>query len=141
MRRREFITPLAGAAAWPLVTYAQTEQMRRIAVLMHTPPDDPDGQARFAAFLQGLQEAGWAVGRNVRVDTRWAAGDVDRFRSYASELLRLSPDVILASSSLSVFAFQQAGSTLPIVFTAVIDPGDQGSVCIIVPAGRQLTRF
>ena len=68
MRRREFIATLAGAAAWPLVTYAQPEQMRRIAVLMHTPADDPDGQARVAAFLQGLQEAGWAVGANVDAD-------------------------------------------------------------------------
>jgi len=141
MRRREFIATLAGAAAWPLVTYAQAEQMRRIAVLMHTPADDPDGQARVAAFLQGLQEAGWAVGRNVRVDTRWAAGDVDRFRSYASELLKLSPDVILASSSLSVFAFQQAGSTLPIVFTAVIDPVAQGLVDNIARPGGNITGF
>ena len=121
MRRREFIVTLGGAAAWPLVTHAQPEQMRRIAVLMHMAVDDPDGQIRCAAFLQGLQEAGWAVGRNVRVDTRWAAGDADRFRSYAGELMKLSPDVVLASSSQSVAAFQKATSTLPIVFTAVVN--------------------
>ena len=126
-----------------MITHAQPpEQMRRIAVLMHTPADDPDGQApRALHSLQGLQEAGWAVGRNVRVDTRWAAGDVDRFRSYASDLSKLSPDVILASSSLSVFAFQQAGSVLPIVFTAVIDPVAQGLVDSIARPGGNITGF
>ena len=141
MRRREFIVTLGGAAAWPLVTHAQPEQMRRIAVLMHTAADDPDGQTRFAAFLQGLQEAGWAVGRNVRVDTRWAAGDADRFRGYAGELMKLSPDVVLASSSQSVAAFQKATSTLPIVFTAVVDPVAQGFVDSIARPGGNITGF
>ena len=107
MKRREFITLLGGAAALPLVANAQqSDRMRRIGVLMHTAADDPEGQTRFAAFLQGLQETGWAVGRNVRVDTRWATADADSFRILAAELLALAPDVVLASTSESVAAFQ-----------------------------------
>src|SRR6266516_6969763 len=103
MRRREFITLLGGAAvAWPLAVRAQQpERMRRIGVL-HTPAaDDPVGQARNAAFLQGLQQFGWTDGRNVRIDTRWSAGDADGHRRYAAELVALAPDVILASGTAS----------------------------------------
>ena len=97
LRRREFITLLGGAAAWPLAARAQQpERMRRIGVLMAVAADDPEGQARIAAFLQGLQQLGWTVGRNVRIDTRWAAGDADDIRRYAAELVALAPDVILA---------------------------------------------
>src|SRR3974390_385287 len=113
MRRREFIPLMGGGAAatWPLAARAQQpERMRRIGVLMYTAADDKQGQTRFAAFLQGLQEAGWAVGRNVHVDTRWAAGDADRFRNYAAELVGLAPDVVLASSSQGTAAFQKAAS-------------------------------
>lgn len=93
MRRRHFLSLLGSAVTWPLASGAQQpERMRRVGVLMHTAADDPDGQTRLAAFLQGLQEAGWAVGRNVRVDTRWAAADADRFRSYTAELIGLAPD-------------------------------------------------
>ena len=108
---------------------------------MHTAADDPEGQNRFAAFLQGLQEAGWAVGRNIRVDTRWAAADTDRFRSHAAELLGLAPDVVLASSSQSVAAFQKATSVLPIVFTGVVDPVAQGFVDNIARPGGNITGF
>jgi putative ABC transport system substrate-binding protein len=95
MKRRRFLTLLGSAVTWPLVSSAQQpERMRRVGVLMHTSADDPDGQTRLAVFLQGLQEAGWAVGRNVRVDIRWAAADVDHFRSYAAELTALGPDVV-----------------------------------------------
>ena len=99
MKRREFITLLGGAAAaWPLAARAQQpERMRRIGVLMSTAADDPEGQARLAAFVQGLQELGWSDGRNVRIDTRWGGGDADRIRRYAAELVALAPDVILAS--------------------------------------------
>src|SRR5262249_39288674 len=99
--RREFITLLGGAvAAWPLAADAQQPQkMRRIGVLINTAADDPEGQSRVAAFLQGLQELGWTDGRNVRIDTRWVAGDAARGRSYAAELVALAPDVILASAS------------------------------------------
>src|SRR5215510_7069250 len=116
MRRREFITILGGAAAWPLTARAQqSERMRRIGVLMHTAADDADGQTRLAAFLQGLQQTGWAVG-SVHIDTRWAFANSDRFRSHAVDLLALGPDVVLASTSQSVAAFQKATSAVPIVF-------------------------
>src|SRR5262245_3530394 len=102
MRRRTFIAMLAGAAAWPLAARAeQTERVRRIGVLMHLASDDPEGQARIAAFLQGLQEWGWAVGRNVRIEDRWAVGDAERIRGYAEELVALRPDVILAAGGRS----------------------------------------
>jgi ABC-type uncharacterized transport system substrate-binding protein len=141
MRRREFIAALGGATAWPLVTRAQPERMRRIGVLMHTAADDPDGQTRLAAFLQGLQEAGWAVGRNVHVDTRWAAADADRFRNYAAELIGLAPDVVLASSSPSVAAFQKATSTIPIVLAGTADPVAQGFVESMARPGGNITGF
>src|SRR6266480_7584688 len=98
MRRRAFITLLGGAAAaWPLAARAQQgERMRRIGVLMHTGADEPESQARLAAFMQGLQELGWAVGRNMRIDYRWSAGDVARLRKDATELVALGPEVILA---------------------------------------------
>jgi DNA-binding LacI/PurR family transcriptional regulator len=103
MRRREFISVLGGAVAvWPLATRAQQpERVRRIGVLMHTAAEDADGQTRLAAFLQGLQETGWAVGRNVHIDTRWASANADRFRSHAVDLLALAPDVVFASTSRS----------------------------------------
>src|SRR5262245_66581757 len=116
--RRKFLATLGGAAAaWPLAVRAQQGQrMRRIGVLMHLAADDPEGQRRVAAFLQGLQEAGWAVGRNVDIDVRWAAGEADRYRRYAMEIVALTPDVILTSAPPSIRAMQQATSTVPIVF-------------------------
>ena len=115
MRRREFITLLGGAAAaWPLAARAQQrERMRRIGVLMHLAADDREGQSRIAAFLQGLQEAGWAVGRNVEIEVRWAAGQPDRFHKYAEEIAALTPNVIVASATPSIRAMQQATSTIP----------------------------
>src|SRR5262249_61573743 len=106
-KRRDFITLLGGAAAWPMAARAQQpERMRQIGVLITRSADDPDGQARLAAFQQGLQELGWNDGRNVRIETRWGADDVDRERRYAAELVALAPDVILASGTLSVAALQ-----------------------------------
>jgi len=106
MKRREFITLIGGAAAmWPLAAWAQqSERLRRVGVLMHLAADDPEGQSRAAAFLQGLQEAGWAVGRNVNIDVRWAAGEADRYRRYAMEIVALTPDVILTSAPPSIRA-------------------------------------
>src|SRR6516164_813500 len=106
MRRRDFIKAIVGsAAAWPLAARAQQrEKMRRIGVLMHFAADDPEGQSRVAAFLQGLQEAGWAVGRNVNIDVRRAAGEADRYRRYAMEIVALTPDVILTSAPPSIRA-------------------------------------
>jgi putative tryptophan/tyrosine transport system substrate-binding protein len=91
MKRRAFIMLLGGAAAWPLAARAQqTGRMRRIGVLMPLPADDPVVQARVAAFAQGLQQSGWTIGRNVQIDTRWAAADADRIRSHAAELVALA---------------------------------------------------
>jgi putative ABC transport system substrate-binding protein len=115
--------------------------MRRIGVLQSLAADDPEGQVRLVAFAQGLQELGWAVGRNVGIDTRWAAGDADRFRSYAAELVTLAPDAILATSSPSVVALQQATRTVPIVFTTVIDPVGSGFVESLARPGGNATGF
>src|SRR6516164_10872025 len=103
MRRRDFITGIVVFTAMPLAARAQRpEQMRRIGVLMNRAVDDPDGQARLAAFKQNLQQLGWTDGGNVRIDTRWGEDDVERERRYAAELVALAPDVILASGTLSV---------------------------------------
>src|SRR5262245_15312689 len=124
MRRRAFITLLGGAAAWPLAARAQqAEKMRRIGVLMSMVESDPRGLQLITAFAQGLAELGWIVGRNVRIEYRWGAGDLDRFRRYAAELVALSPDVVLASAGSIVGAFQQASRTVPIVFVTTIEIG------------------
>jgi len=124
MKRREFITLLGGAAAaWPVASRAQQgERMRRIGVLMGTSADEPESQIRLAAFLQGLQEAGWAVGRNARIEYRWAAGDRARLRPYAEELVALGSDVVLAGVGATYQALQRASRTVPIVFAQAIDP-------------------
>jgi putative ABC transport system substrate-binding protein len=142
MRRREFISLLGGAAAWPLGASAQqSEKMRRIGVLMNLAADDAEGQARLAAFLQGLQEAGWAVGRNVRIDLRWGAGDADRFRKQAAELVALAPDVVLASSLPVVGPLLQVTRTVPIVFVQVVDPVGAGLVASLARPGGNATGF
>jgi len=122
-QRRQFITLLGGAAvAWPLSARAQQgERMRRIGVLMSLASEDPEGQARLAGFVQGLQEAGWNDGRNLRIDMRWGAGDADRHRRYAAELVGLRPEVILASGGAVVGPLLQATRTVPIVFTQTPD--------------------
>jgi putative tryptophan/tyrosine transport system substrate-binding protein len=124
MRRRQFITLLGGAATtWPLAARAQQpERMRRIGVLMSAVESDPRGLEYITAFAQGLAELGWTVGRNVRIEYRWGAGDLDRFRRYAAELVALSPDVVVATAGSIVGAFQQASRTVPIVFVTTIDP-------------------
>ena len=128
MRRRAFISLLGGAAAWPMAARAQqAERVRRVGVLMPMGADSPVGQARLAAFLQGLQQFGWAVGRNLRIDLRWAAGEADRYPQYAAELVALAPDVILTVGS-GVPALKQATRTVPIVFTIVPDPVGLGFV-------------
>jgi len=128
MKRREFITLLGGAAAaWPLAARAQQSgRMRRIGVLMNLASDDAEGQARLAAFHQGLQQLGWTVGGNVQIDYRWGAADADRIRKFAAELVASAPDVILSSGSPSVAALQQATRTVPIVFVTVADPVSSG---------------
>ena len=142
MKRREFITLLGGAAAWPLAARAQqAERMRRIGVLMTTAADDPEGQARLAAFVQGLQQLGWTDGRNVRIDTRWAAGNADDIRKYAAELVALAPDVILAPGSATVAPLLQATRTVPIVFVHVPDPVGAGFVDSLARPGGNATGF
>jgi putative tryptophan/tyrosine transport system substrate-binding protein len=129
IRRRDFLTLLGGAAAaWPLAVRAQqAERVRRIGVLVGL-AEDPEGRARIAAFQQALAQLGWTIGRNVRIDTRWGAGDADRIRTYAAELVVLAPDVILGSGSSVVGPLLQATRTVPIVFTQTADPVGAGFV-------------
>ena len=142
MRRREFITLLGGAAAWPLAARAQQgERVRRIGVLMFTTPDEPELQARITAFGQGLQEAGWAVGRNVRIDVRWSGGDFARVRKDAEELVALGPDVLVAGIGPTAQTFQKISRTLPIVFTQAVDPVGLGTVKSMARPGGNTTGF
>jgi ABC-type uncharacterized transport system substrate-binding protein len=115
--------------------------MRRIGVLMAVASDDPEGQARITAFVQGLQQLGWTVGHNVRIDTRWGAGDADRMRRYAAELVSLAPDVVLASGGTVVGVLLQATRTVPIVFTQTSDPVGAGYVASLAEPGRNATGF
>jgi putative ABC transport system substrate-binding protein len=141
-KRRDFIALLGGTAAWPLAARAQQgDRVRRIGVLMFQAADDPEAHARNAAFLQGLQEAGWAVGRNMRIDSRWGAGDNDRTRRYAAELVALAPDVILASGSATLGSLQQVTRTVPIVFAAVADAVGGGFVESLARPGGNITGF
>ena len=138
---REFIALVAGAAAWPLAARAQqADRLRRIGVLMSLAADDPESQARLAAFAQGLQQLGWTIGQNVRVDYRWAL-NADTMRKYAAELIALAPDVILATSSPAVAALQEATRIVPIVFATVIDPVGAGFVESLARPGRNVTGF
>jgi putative ABC transport system substrate-binding protein len=141
--RRELLAALGGAAAaWPLAARAQQPgRMRRIGVLMNLSSDDAEGQARNAAFLQGLQELGWTVGRNVRIEYRWGAGDAELFRRHASELVALAPDVILASGGAVVPSLLQATRTVPIVFTGTPDPVGSGFVESLARPGGNVTGF
>jgi putative ABC transport system substrate-binding protein len=143
VRRREFITLLGGAAvAWPLAARAQQgERMRRIGVFMNLASDDAEGQARNAAFLQGLQQSGWTVSRNVQIDYRWSAGDAELFRRHAAELAVLAPDVILATGSATVGPLLQATRTVPIVFVQVPDPVGAGFVESLARPGGNATGF
>jgi putative tryptophan/tyrosine transport system substrate-binding protein len=137
VKRRELIKLLGGAAAaWPLAARTQQpERMRRIGVL------NPDSQARVAAFAQGLQELGWIIGRNVRIDYRWSSGDPDRIRRYAAELVALAPDVILTQGAASAGPLLQATRTVPIVFVSVVDPVGAGFIDTLARPGGNATGF
>jgi putative ABC transport system substrate-binding protein len=142
MRRREFITLLGGAAAWPLAARGQQSvRMRRIGMLMSLTPDDPDGRARSDAFLQGLQRSGWIDGRNIQIDHRWGGGDADNFRKYAAELVALDPDALLASGTVTVAPLLQATRKVPIVFVQVADPVGAGFVNSLARPGGNVTGF
>jgi putative ABC transport system substrate-binding protein len=137
--RRAFIALLA-ASAWPLAARAQqSDRVRRIAVLMSTAADDSQGQARIAAFLQGLQQLGWTVGRNLQIEYRWTGGAAERVRSYATELVALAPDVIVTGGASYVAALQQATRTVPIVFATATDPVGGGLVASLARPGGNVT--
>jgi putative ABC transport system substrate-binding protein len=143
MRRRAFISLLGGAAvAWPLRARAQQpERMRRISLLMGTAAADPSNPPRLAALAQGLQESGWTIGRNLRIDYRWGEGNADTVHKYAAELVALTPDVILANGSVAVAAVQQISRSVPIVFTSVVDPVSAGFVESLARPGGNTTGF
>src|SRR6516225_8457789 len=142
MKRREFITLLGGAAAWPLAARAQQpERARRIGVLTPFAADDPEAKARVEAFVQALQQLGWSVGRNVQIDIRWGAGDAERTRHYAAELVALAPDAILAAGGATVGPLLQATRSVPIVFTLTPDPVGAGFVDSLSNPGGNATGF
>src|SRR5262245_39924525 len=141
MKRREFITLIGGAVTWPLAARAQQQRMRRIGVLDPLAADDALAQARNGAFLQGLQQAGWTIGVNVQIETRWAGGDPDRLRTYAAELVALAPDVILATGNAAAAPLLQATRTVPIVFVIVPDPVGAGLVDSLARPGGNATGF
>jgi ABC-type uncharacterized transport system substrate-binding protein len=142
MRRREFITVLGGAAAWPVAARAQqAERIRRIGVLVPIAASTPDAQANIAAFLQALQQSGWTDGRNVQIDYRWGAGDADLIRRHAAELAASAPDVIFATGSPTIGPLQQATRTVPIVFAVVPDPVGSGFVESLSRPGGNATGF
>jgi putative ABC transport system substrate-binding protein len=142
MRRREFIKLLGGAGATPLAVRAeQSSRVRRVGVLMNTSAEDPLGHAASTAFAQGLQQKGWEVGNNVRLDYRWGAGDTERFRKYSAELVALAPDVILATANSIVGYLQRESRTVPIVFVTTIDPVGGGLVASLAHPGGNATGF
>jgi putative tryptophan/tyrosine transport system substrate-binding protein len=142
LRRRDFIALFGGAVAWPAMAGAQqAERMRLIGVLLPATGDEAEVQARIAAFHQGLQQSGWTIGRNVRIDTRWATTDAAEIRKHAAELAALAPDVILAHAATTVGPLLQATRTVPIVFPAVVDPVGAGFVDSLARPGGNATGF
>jgi putative ABC transport system substrate-binding protein len=142
MRRRDFITLLVGAAAWPPAARAQqAERMRRIGVLLPGSSDDPEFQVRIGAFLQGLALLGWNVGRNARIETRWATSNPSEIRRHAAELAALAPDVILAHGASTVGPLLQATRTIPVVFPIISDPVAAGFVDSLARPGGNATGF
>src|SRR5262245_8078679 len=143
MRRRDFIRAIVGSAtAWPLTLRAQQpEQVRRIGARINRAADDPQAEAGVAAFKQGLQQLGWSDARSVRMDIRWGANDVDLTRKYATELVALAPDVVLAVGTVAVTALQHASRTLPVVFVGVSDPVGAGVVGNLARPGGNATGF
>jgi ABC-type uncharacterized transport system substrate-binding protein len=142
MRRREFITLLGGAASWPLAARAQQpERMRRIGVLMAAAESDPEGQRYTKAFLQGLRKLGWEHSRNAEIELRWGASDADRIQTYAAELVKLNPDVILGQTALVVAPLQRETHSIPIVFTQINDPLESGFVPSLARPSGNITGF
>src|SRR3954468_7093152 len=142
MKRREFIKVIGGVAVWPVSARAQQpERVRRIGVLLPGAAGDVEFQTRVGAFQQGLQQAGWTIADNVRIDTRWATTDAAEIRRHATELAALAPDVILAHAATTVGPMLQATRTVPIVFPAVVDPVGAGFVDSLARPGGNATGF
>jgi putative tryptophan/tyrosine transport system substrate-binding protein len=142
IRRREFITLLGGAAAWPLAARAQqAERVRRIGVLTNLAADDPEGQVRNTAFAQALAQLGWTVGQNLRMEHRWGSGDAERIHKYAAELVASTPDAVLATGAAGAGALLQATRMVPIVFVLVPDPVGAGFVDSLARPGGNATGF
>ncbi len=142
MRRRDFIVGLGGAAMWPVVAVrAQQDRMRRVGVLMGLEENDPEARARFSAFAQALSELGWTDDRNLRMEVRWAAGDVDQMRMFAKELVDLQPNVILAHTTPVTAALHRETGTIPVVFVNVTDPVGPGFVASLPRPAGNMTGF
>ena len=142
MKRREFITLLGGAAAaWPLAAQAQAERVRRVGVLQNFAADDAEGQVRLTAFGQGLQQLGWTVGRNLRIDYGWSVGDAEHIRKSMADIVALSPDIILAAGGRNMTVLQQANRTIPVVFVTISDPVSGGFVESMSHPGGNATGF
>jgi putative ABC transport system substrate-binding protein len=142
LRRREFIAALGGAAAWPLAARAQQDgRVRRIGYLAALDENDPVAKTMVSAFTQALGDLGWTVGRNVRMDLRWAGGDINRFRALAQELVGLQPDIIVTTGTPATVAFQRETRTIPIVFSGVVDPVASGIVARLDRPSGNVTGF
>jgi putative ABC transport system substrate-binding protein len=142
IRRREFITLLGAAAAWPFAVRAQqADRIRRVGVLMGIAESDPEGQARVAALREALQKLGWVDGRNIRIDSRWGGGDTERLRAGAAELMGMTPDVVAGGGATALAALQQATRTVPIVFVGATDPVGAGFVESLAHPGGNATGF
>jgi putative ABC transport system substrate-binding protein len=142
MRRREFMTVLGGAAiGWPLAARAQGERMRRIGVLMGIAESDPARQSFVTAFTEALQELGWSSGRNIRIEYRWGAGDAERIRDFARELVEMQLDLIVGHTTPVVTALKAQTRTIPIVFTQVSDPVGSGFIDGFAKPGGNITGF
>ena len=142
MRRRDFITGIAVSTVPPLAALArQSERVRSVGILLSAHENDPDAQKRANLLRDGLREPGWTEGRNVHIDYRWAGGDAARARAYAAELVRLTPDVIIANSTLCLKAVREETNTIPTVFMVVGDPVGQGFVSSLARPGGNVTGF
>jgi putative tryptophan/tyrosine transport system substrate-binding protein len=142
MKRRDFMTLLGGASAWPLAARAQqSDRVRRIGMLMDTTEDNAEGQARVAAFRQQLKALGWTEGRNIRIDLRWGGGDVERIRGYAAELVGLAPDALFAYANAELRPLTQATRTIPIIFVGASAPVEDGYVASFAHPGGNITGF
>src|SRR5215470_10643366 len=142
MKRREFISLIGGAAAWPLAARAQEPgRVRRIGVLLALADPDPEGKTRIAAFQRELQNLGWTEGRNVLIEYRWASGDTDRLRAFAAELVSMRPDVLVGHGSVSAEPLGRETRTIPIIFAMVSDPVASGLAASLSEPGGNATGF